>query len=125
MSGASPNLPLTSGSCPSVFWNARASGELHREIRQVEQCNVIGMLPGSDSLLKKEVVIYSAHWDHLGIEKAEGHPAQIFNGAVDNASGAAALLAMAQAAVTHPERRTQIFMGPVPKSRTCWTVQRT
>lgn len=85
---------------------------LHSKVRSIEQFNVIGMVPGTDAKLKDEAVIYSAHWDHLGIIEHEGLPAQIWNGAVDNASGAAALLAMAQAAVMHPTKRSQIFMWP-------------
>lgn len=90
----------------------RASVALHSKIRKIEQFNVIGMLPGTDTKLKQEAVIYSAHWDHLGIAEQDGQPAQIWNGAVDNASGTAALLAMAQAALAHPAKRTQIFMWP-------------
>jgi Zn-dependent M28 family amino/carboxypeptidase len=81
-------------------------------IRQVEQFNVAGMVPGTDPALKDQAVIYSAHWDHLGIGAADGKPDHIWNGAIDNASGSAALLAMAQAALAHPARRTQIFLWP-------------
>jgi Zn-dependent M28 family amino/carboxypeptidase len=81
-------------------------------IRPVEQFNVAGIVPGTDPVLKDEAVIYSAHWDHLGIGAAGGPSDHIWNGAIDNASGAAALLAMAQAAVQHPARRTQIFLWP-------------
>ena len=95
-----------------VALNAKAQGMLHSAIRHVEQFNVIGMVPGSDAKLKQEAVIYSAHWDHLGIVNEDGKPAQIWNGAVDNASGAAALLAMAQAAVSHPAKRSQLFLWP-------------
>ena len=89
---------------------------LDSKIRQVEQFNVAGIVPGTDPVLKEQAVIYSAHWDHLGIGTANdgsGHVADhIWNGAIDNASGAAALLAMAQAAQAHPARRTQIFLWP-------------
>lgn len=95
-----------------VELSVTARGILHSAIRKVEQFNVIGMVPGSDPRLKDEAIIYSAHWDHLGIVTEDGKPAQIWNGAVDNASGAAALLAMAQAAVAHPARRSQIFLWP-------------
>ena len=81
-------------------------------IRQVEQFNVAGIVPGTDPALKEQAVIYSAHWDHLGIGAADGKPDHIWNGAIDNASGSAALLAMAQAALAHPARRTQIFLWP-------------
>jgi Zn-dependent M28 family amino/carboxypeptidase len=82
------------------------------KIRQVEQFNVAGIVPGTDPVLKEQAVIYSAHWDHLGIGAADGKLDHIWNGAIDNASGSAALLAMAQAALAHPARRTQIFLWP-------------
>ncbi len=95
-----------------VDLQVRARVVLHSKVRSIEQYNVIGLVPGTDAKLKDQAVIYSAHWDHLGIEEREGMPPQIWNGAVDNASGAAALLAMAQAAIAHPARRSQIFMWP-------------
>jgi Zn-dependent M28 family amino/carboxypeptidase len=69
---------------------------------------VAGIVPGTDPKLKDEVVIYSAHWDHMGKQGTEGDT--IFNGAVDNASGTAGLLAMAQEAVRHPAKRSQMFL---------------
>lgn len=87
----------------------RLQGELHAEQRRLEQANIAGLVPGTDPQLREELVIYTAHWDHLGkVSTAAGE--QIFNGAVDNASGTAALLAMAQAAVKQPARRSQLFL---------------
>jgi Zn-dependent M28 family amino/carboxypeptidase len=80
--------------------------------RTVEQFNVAGIVPGTDRALKDQAVIYSAHWDHLGMRDTGAGNDRIWNGAIDNASGAAALLAMAQAAVHKPARRTQIFLWP-------------
>jgi Zn-dependent M28 family amino/carboxypeptidase len=94
-----------------------AKVELHSNIRQVEQFNIMGIVPGTDPVLKSEAVIYSSHWDHLGIVEEPGKPAKIWNGAVDNASGAAALLAMAQAAVKHPTKRSQIFLWPAAEEQ--------
>lgn len=91
-----------------VLLNARLSGELHSQVRQIEQFNVAGLVPGTDPVLRDELVIYSAHWDHLG--KTEGSGDVIYNGAIDNASGTAALLAMAKTAVQHPAKRTQMFL---------------
>lgn len=91
----------------------RAEGTLVSEVRTVPQFNVAGVVPGTDPKLKDEVVIYSAHWDHLGKGAApapDAHGDSIYNGAVDNASGCAALLAMAQAALHHPARRSQLFL---------------
>ncbi|MBV7538363.1 M28 family peptidase [Duganella sp. sic0402] len=85
--------------------------EVKSKIRQIEQYNVVGIVPGSDARLKSEAVVYSAHWDHLGIDESKQGD-NIWNGAIDNASGVAALLAMAQEAVKHPAKRTQVFLWP-------------
>ncbi len=90
-----------------VVLNIGAHSEIRSSVRQVEQFNVVGIVPGSDPKLKNEALVYSAHWDHLG-KNGE----RIYNGAIDNASGAAALLAMAAAAVQKPARRSQVFLWP-------------
>lgn len=87
-----------------------AHAALDSAVRKVDEFNVAGIVPGTDPKLKSEAVIYSAHWDHLGIDTDNGKPDHIWNGAIDNASGAASLLAMAQAAVKRPTKRTQIFL---------------
>jgi Zn-dependent M28 family amino/carboxypeptidase len=94
--------------------------EVHSAIRQIEQFNVAGIVPGSDAKLKEQAVVYSAHWDHLGIDEGTRRDDQtdhIWNGAIDNASGAAALLAMAAEAVKHPARRTQVFLWPAAEEQ--------
>ena len=91
-----------------VALNARVAGDMKAEVRSVEQFNVAGLVPGTDPKLKDEVVIYTAHWDHLG--KQGSGADTIYNGAVDNASGSAALLAMAQEAAKAPARRSQMFL---------------
>ena len=98
-----------------VQLDATVKVSLNSTIRTVEQFNVAGIVPGTDPKLKDEAVIYSAHWDHLGKDDDGSGKAgsdHIYNGAIDNASGAAALLAMAQVAVKQPARRTQIFLWP-------------
>jgi Zn-dependent M28 family amino/carboxypeptidase len=91
---------------------AVAHARVASTVRRVAEYNVAGIVPGTDPALRTEAVIYSAHWDHLGIDEHNGKPDHIWNGAIDNGSGTAALLAMAQAAVSHPARRTQIFLWP-------------
>jgi Zn-dependent M28 family amino/carboxypeptidase len=74
--------------------------------------NVIGRLPGSDPRLATENVVYTAHLDHVGIgEPIDGDA--IYNGAVDNASGVAAVLAIARAFTELPERprRSTLFVA--------------
>ena len=80
------------------------------KIRPFESNNVIAKLPGSDSKLKSEAVIYTAHYDHLGI-RPDMPGDNIYNGANDNATGCGILLEMARAysqAVQAP-RRSIIF----------------
>jgi hypothetical protein len=71
--------------------------KLHQEDRYAR--NVVALLEGSDPQLKKQYVVVGAHYDHLGMEpcrkRADGH--EVYNGADDNGSGSAALLAIAHA----------------------------
>jgi Zn-dependent M28 family amino/carboxypeptidase len=92
----------------AVPLSAKLVGETKAAIRRVEQFNVAGIVPGTDPKLKDEIVIYSAHWDHLGKQGTGADT--IYNGAVDNGSGTAALLAMAKEAVAHPAKRSQMFL---------------
>lgn len=71
----------------------RASVKIRNTIKRDISKNVIAILPGTD--LKDEYIIYSAHWDHFGIGKPVNGDS-IYNGAADNASGTAALLAIAE-----------------------------
>jgi Zn-dependent M28 family amino/carboxypeptidase len=92
--------------------HATIAADVKSAVRTIVEYNVAGIVPGSDPKLRDQAVIYSAHWDHLGIDPDNGKPDRIWNGAIDNGSGTAALLAMAQAAVKHPAKRTQIFLWP-------------
>ncbi len=66
--------------------------------------NVAGLLRGSDPQLAKEIVVYTAHHDHLGIGEPDDDGDRIYNGARDNASGVAAILAVGKAFAALPER---------------------
>ena len=79
-------------------------------VRPFESNNVIAMLPGSDAKLKTEAVLYTAHYDHLGI-RPEMPGDNIYNGADDNASGCGILLEMAHAYGTAAQkpRRSILF----------------
>jgi Zn-dependent M28 family amino/carboxypeptidase len=91
---------------------ASVDADVKSAVRTIAEYNVAGIVPGLDPKLREQAVIYSAHWDHLGIDPDNGQPDHIWNGAIDNGSGTAALLAMAQAAVRRPAKRTQIFLWP-------------
>src|ERR1700730_11552796 len=91
--------------------NARANIEIKQTLRSFKSHNVIGKLEGSDANLKDEYIIYTAHWDHLG-KHPELQGDQIFNGAVDNASGDAAVLQLGAAfsKLNPPPKRSVLFM---------------
>jgi Zn-dependent M28 family amino/carboxypeptidase len=95
-----------------VTLNAKANFEIKNTIREINSSNVVAKLEGSDAALKNEYVIYSAHWDHLGRDpKLPGD--QIFNGALDNASGTGAMLEIAEAftKMTPAPKRSIIFLS--------------
>ena len=92
--------------------NAKANMTVKNTIREIDSNNVIGKIEGSDPTLKNEYVVYTAHWDHLGRdEKLTGD--QIFNGALDNASGTAAMLEIAEAftKLATPPKRSIVFLA--------------
>jgi len=92
-----------------VSLQATVSFDLHSNIVEKSSRNVIGVLPGSD--LADQAVVYMAHWDHLG--KHEGEGDTIYNGAVDNATGVAGIIEIAEAfahAETAP-RRSVVFIA--------------
>jgi Zn-dependent M28 family amino/carboxypeptidase len=95
-----------------VALNAKATFHVRNTVREIQSKNVIGKIEGSDPNLRNEYVIYTAHWDHLGKDTTiKGD--QIFNGALDNASGTAALLTLAKAykALPTPPARSLLFLA--------------
>lgn len=72
-------------------------------IDRVQSANILGLIPGSDPVLKDEVVIYTAHHDHLGIGTPNEDGDAIYNGAMDNATGVAQVMAIAKAIKALPE----------------------
>jgi Zn-dependent M28 family amino/carboxypeptidase len=90
----------------------RIRGSLPAKVRTLDTRNVAAVIPGSDPKLKDEYVIFSAHWDHLGI----GTPVDgdsIYNGAIDNATGCAVLIELARAWAELPRkpRRSALFLS--------------
>ena len=81
------------------------------DIERTQTANVLGKLPGSDADLADEHVIYGAHFDHLGIGEPDENGDTIYNGALDNALGSAAVLAVAKAMKELPRapRRSTTF----------------
>jgi Zn-dependent M28 family amino/carboxypeptidase len=95
-----------------VALNAKANIAIQQQIRSFKSHNVISKLEGSDPKLNGEYVIYTAHWDHLG-RHPELQGDQIFNGAIDNASGVASVIELAAAfmKVNPPPKRSVLFMA--------------
>jgi Zn-dependent M28 family amino/carboxypeptidase len=87
--------------------------EFNNEIRQLRTGNVMGLLEGADPALKDQVVVYTAHHDHLGVGKPNSAGDRIYNGALDNASGVAQMLAIAKAFTALPQRprRSILFLA--------------
>jgi Zn-dependent M28 family amino/carboxypeptidase len=95
-----------------VTINAQANFDIKNTLREINSNNVVAKIEGSDTALKNEYVVYTAHWDHLGRDpKLPGD--QIYNGALDNASGIAALLEIAEAFTKLPTRpkRSILFLA--------------
>jgi Zn-dependent M28 family amino/carboxypeptidase len=79
-------------------------------VAHMQSQNVVGVIPGRDAKMKNEYVLFSAHWDHLGIGPAVNGDS-IYNGAADNASGVADVLAIARAAAEGPKpKRSLLFV---------------
>jgi len=87
-----------------------ASVDIKNEMRRLDSKNVMGVLEGSEK--PREYVIFTAHWDHLGIGE-EQNGENIYHGAVDNASGVASMMEIAKAAVKLQPRpkRSLVFMA--------------
>jgi Zn-dependent M28 family amino/carboxypeptidase len=83
---------------------------MKNSLQHMSANNVVGVVPGSDPKLRDQYVAYSAHWDHFGIGPVVNGDS-IYNGAVDNGSGVASVLAIAHAAAAGPKpRRSQLFV---------------
>ena len=89
---------------------AKLSTQFDNEIGSATSSNVLALLPGSQR--PDEVVVYSAHWDHLGADGSG--PGHIYSGAVDNGSGVAAVLEIAEAFAhqSPPPQRSVLFFVP-------------
>lgn len=77
---------------------------------KISSRNIIGVIEGKDSILKNEFIIYSAHYDHLGIGKPNEQKDSIYNGARDNAVGVVAVLSAAKNIAKNPTKRSALFI---------------
>ncbi len=85
---------------------------LENDLSRVNTANIAGLLEGRDPALKDEVVIFTAHHDHLGVGEPDDTGDTIYNGALDNAAGVAQILAVAEAiqALPAPPRRSILIL---------------
>ena len=95
-----------------VALKAKANVSIKQTVRSFKSHNVLGKLEGSDPKLKDEWVVYTAHWDHLG-RHLDLPGDQIFNGALDNASGVASVIQLGAAftKLNPPPKRSVLFMA--------------
>lgn len=87
-------------------------GTIATKVETIRSHNVVGMIEGSDPVLKAEAVVFTAHWDHLGVGRGVAGDT-VYNGAADNATGTALLmeLARAWAALDPKPKRSAIFLA--------------
>ncbi|HSK70333.1 MAG TPA: M28 family peptidase [Pyrinomonadaceae bacterium] len=94
---------------------------LKSETKTFDSPNVVGIVEGSDAKLKNEYVIYTAHWDHLGIGEPDKSGDRIYNGAYDNASGVATVLGIAEVLAKMPAKqkpkRSFLFLFPTAEEQ--------
>jgi len=88
--------------------NVRVTIGLKKKTRELNSPNIVGVVEGSDSVLKSECVVFMAHYDHLGIDKN----GDIYNGADDNGSGTVTLLELAEAfsSLKEKPKRSIVFL---------------
>lgn len=95
--------------------------DLKSEVRHLTSPNVVGVVKGSDPKLSKEYVVFSAHWDHLGIGEPDKNGDRIYNGAYDNASGVAAVLGIGEVLAMMPRgerpKRSIVIFSPTAEEQ--------
>ncbi|RMF66200.1 MAG: M28 family peptidase, partial [Calditrichaeota bacterium] len=92
--------------------NKKVEYRIDFENKTIEDRNVVGFLEGSDPGLKSQIIVFTAHYDHIGV----GTPVNgdsTYNGAADNASGVSGLLELADAfsSLPNPPRRSLLFLA--------------
>jgi Zn-dependent M28 family amino/carboxypeptidase len=104
-----------------VKLNLTVSLDLNSEVKRVEAPNVAAILTGRDPKLRDEYVVFSAHWDHLGIGAPNKNGDTIYNGALDNATGVASVIEIARVLSNLPvaerPRRSILFLIPTAEEQ--------
>ncbi len=101
---------------------ANVAASYHYLVKDVKAVDVVGFLPGSDPKLKNEVLVFSAHYDHIGIDPDVNLPDRINNGADDDGSGTTGIIEIARAFTEAKKqgqgpRRSVLFLGNVGEEK--------
>ncbi|MEP7075815.1 MAG: M28 family peptidase [Acidobacteriota bacterium] len=99
----------------------RVKLDIHSDLKSFDSPNVVGTLDGKSAKKKSEYVVFSAHWDHLGVGEPNDKGDKIYNGAYDNASGDAAILGIAEVLAKTPMKdrpdRSFLFLFPTAEEQ--------
>ena len=109
MEGAPPAAGVTPLRTP-VDLGRTVVATIRTSVRDVPSANVGGIIRGTDPALRDQVVLYTAHYDHLGVSVPDPQGDSIYNGFSDNAAGSAMLLAIAEAFEREPPKRSVAFI---------------
>jgi Zn-dependent M28 family amino/carboxypeptidase len=96
---------------PVAMTGLKASAKITQGIKRSSDANVVGVLKGTEA--PEEYVLYMGHWDHLGVDPSQAGEDKIFNGAVDNATGIAGILEIAEKFAAGPRPRRSILLAAV------------
>ena len=105
-----PESVVQSDAGPGIDLARTVTAVIRADVSDVPAANVAAVLPGSDPALRDEYVVYTAHYDHLGISTPDAAGDSIYNGFSDNAAGVAMLLAIAEALRDAPPARSIAFL---------------
>ncbi len=101
------SAPISIMSGDAVDFSLVSDGKQEKRIKTQ---NVIGVIEGTDPKLKEQYIIYSAHYDHVGIGTPNAEGDSIYNGARDNGIGVTAVLSMAENLGKYPTKRSALFI---------------
>ncbi|WP_291786329.1 M28 family metallopeptidase [Cecembia sp.] len=101
-----------------VSLGLKASSSINVTVNYAQSKNAIALIEGKSK--PDEYLIYTAHWDHLGIGKPDETGDSIYNGALDNASGVAALLALGKAFQSNPPERSIVLLMVTAEEQGLW-----
>lgn len=112
---AFPHIWLSAADSTVVMALKENKGSIRLDMEGIKRypkpsANVLGIVEGTDPKLKNEYIVYSAHYDHVGIGRADAVGDTIYNGARDNAVGTTAVTMLAEYIATHPTKRSALFV---------------